>query len=391
MLDKSYINQIIFFLLIFHLNVQPLSQPLIKNGRYYYGPTDTHEHINLQKALKFLGRKLASPVELKNKLIAFVNRYFYETKPVTKADTAFSPLMPSPIQTIPHAHEIEPVITWIGHASFLIQINGFNILTDPIFGDIKILNDPIAEVRSSIITLTKRAIKPGITLKNIPHIDAIVISHDHSDHTDTDGLMALQKKCNPAIFIPVGSRSLFRSMGFTRIIECTWWDRYKLTKGDQSISITCVPAYHWSVRFSLQSYRRSLWSGWMISNQNTNIYFAGDTAYGPFFKEIGEQFPSIDVALLPIGPSGPLEEKENKHKYQHIDAREAVDAFIDLNARTFVPMHYGTFGWGPDHLMYPLPMLLATWKDKEALLQGKRLLLARCGESYGIARSTISK
>lgn len=372
----GYFVSLFFFLQVGVL--LPLSQPVIKNGRYYYGSADTYEHIDMQRALKFLGERVLSPTAWKNKIVSFVNTYFYTTTPPAKEEKE-SPLMPKPTQSVPAKEVIEPTITWIGHSTFLIQINGFNILTDPVFGNVKALSDPIVGgLRTSGFTLTRRSMKPGIALKNLPPIDAIIISHNHSDHTDTDGLMAIQKIYNPAIFVPMGDKALFESMGFSRVIECMWWDRYKLTKHDRTVTLICMPAYHWSIRFSLSSYRKSLWNGWMISGNNANIYFAGDTAYGPLFKEIAQQFPSIDIALLPIGPSG---EKENPHPHAHIDAKEAVAAFIDLNARYFVPMHYGTF-FSSDHSKYPLPLLFATWKDNQSMLQGKKLVLARCGEQY---------
>jgi L-ascorbate metabolism protein UlaG (beta-lactamase superfamily) len=371
----------VLLLLLQTTTIWCLSKPIIKDGRYYYGPADTYEHIDMSRAIKFLGKRILSPAQWKNKVISFVNTYFYKT--TSAADEKESPLMPQPTQTIPAKESIEPTITWIGHSSFLIQINGFNILTDPVFGNVKALSDPLwKQWRTDAITITKRLMKPGIKFKNLPPIDAILISHNHSDHTDTHSLMALQKKYNPEVFVPMGNGSLFASMGFTRIVETNWWDRYKLTKDGRTIAITCVPAYHWSIRFSLASYRKSLWSGWMISGNDTNIYFAGDTAYGPFFKEIAQQFPSITVALLPIGPSGPMDQ-ENEHKYSHVDARQAVDAFIDLNAPLFIPMHYGTF-FSSDHSKYPLPMLLKTWQDKQASLQGKKLFILPCGEQYKI-------
>ena len=119
----------------------------------------------------------------------------------------------------------------------------------------------------------------------------------------------------------------------------------------------------------------------MISTpENGTIYFAGDTAYGKHFKEIAQEFPSIDLALMPIGPTC---DGENLHKHSHVDAKEALDAFIDLGAHCFVPMHYATFG-GHDHFKNPVEKLPAYWQEKQDVLKNKNLLFARCGQEYKI-------
>lgn len=234
------------------------------------------------------------------------------------------------------------------------------------------------------VTLGKRTMPVGIKLQDLPHIDAIVISHNHPDHTHTETLQALAQKYQPTVFVPEGNKTLIKSMGFKNVVEHTWWESNTLTKEDRSVTFTCLPAYHASIRFSLDSCRRALCSSWMVSAEGKNIYFAGDTAYGKHFKQIATQFPSIDVALLPIGPTG---EGENiKHKYAHVDAPEAVDAFIDLQAHCFVPMHYGTFSFAPEALTIPIKRLHESWSAKVAPLNDEQtLLMARCGQEYSIA------
>ena len=119
----------------------------------------------------------------------------------------------------------------------------------------------------------------------------------------------------------------------------------------------------------------------MIYTDQKTIYFAGDTASGEHFKQIAKRFPSIDVALMPIGPTGAC---ENTHKHSHVDAPEAVDAFIDLNARCFIPMHYGTFFIGKDTVEHPVRRVVESWEEKHDALKDKTLLFARCGEQYTV-------
>ncbi len=358
----KYIKRLCFVALIFCQTGSLLShmKPIKKDGRYYYSSDDTYNHISF---FRLLGQLSISPSKWKDK----IKSWFNFSKKTNKAYELLNPT-----QTIPKKESDNLEITWIGHASFLIQIDGFNILTDPIFGDTK----------AGPITISSRAIAPGIKLEDLPHIDAIVISHNHSDHTDTNALKALGKKYDPTVYVPEGNKELFTSFGFSRVVESTWWEKGQLSKGDKNITFTCLPAYHWSIRFSLSSYRRSLCASWMISTSNKNIYFAGDTAQGPHFKEIAADFPSIDIALMPIGPTC---EGENKHKVYHIDAREAVDAFIDLNASCFIPMHYGTFFSEKEMLEYPISVLRAYWEEKETALDNKTLLFARCGQSYRVS------
>lgn len=346
--------------------------PIYKDGCYYYNEADMAvKHINVTKAIKTLGNKII--LQSPKRFVSWISSLFYKQQQET-FDIA---KILNPQQTVPCKKSQELIATWIGHATFLIQVGDFNILTDPVFGDVKV----------GPLTLTKRTMQPGIRLEDLPRIDAIVISHNHSDHTDTDSLVALAKAYDPIVYVPEGNKELIASMGFSRVIECTWWDSKVIRHGDKALKLTCVPALHWSIRFSLQSYRKALWAGWMISANDTHLYFAGDTAYGEHFKQIADEFRSIDVALMPIGPT---HEGENLHKNCHVDALEAVDACIDLKARCFVPMHYGTFFLSKDTLTHPLNRLSEYWATKSDLLGDTTLLIARCGQGHTFEKKPVS-
>lgn len=268
------------------------------------------------------------------------------------------------------AHE-EPVarsnqlaITWIGHSTYLIQIAGINILTDPIFGNASIFYP--------------RIISPGIPLKKMPNIDIILISHNHIDHMEGSSLRVLMKHPEVTILTPHGDKRWFDSYDFLRMHEHSWWDQQTITVGgNPTVPVRCtfLPAAHWSQR-GLFDRNRSLWGSWMIECNNICIYFAGDTAYGVHFGEIAQEFPKIDVGLMPIGPCEPREWM----KHSHMDAAEAGHAFLELNAQHFFPMHWGTFHFGHEPADLPILRMRQWWHDHEESLQEKKLFVPKIGQ-----------
>jgi len=318
----------------------PPSQPIQKNNRYFNGEGDDHALIS--NSLKIF-------------LKACQNYFSYDSR---EASSWYQE------NSIPPQESIEPRITWIGHATFLIQIGTFNILTDPIF---------------YAPAMHKRQVPPGILLDNLPPIHVILISHNHRDHMDMPSLHYLYKKYKPLILVPHNDKQLLCNNGFQSTREKKWWEQETVTQQNSSynhvITFTFLPAYHWSGR-GITDIRKSLWGSWMITYNTTNIYFAGDTAYANYFKEIAQAFPSIDIALMPIGPCNPHEYS----KYTHVNAQESIQAFLDLNARCFIPMHWGTFHFGPDQFLDPINQLKTTWSKKEVTLENKQLILPKFGQ-----------
>lgn len=249
-------------------------------------------------------------------------------------------------------------ITWVGHATFLIQVNGVSVLTDPIFGD--------------VTWLFKRTIPVGIALDQLPPIDYIILSHNHRDHMDASSLHTIRAR-NPQVkvLVPLGDKMWFDNASFVNAQEFTWWQSYH----DERIRCTFLPAYHWSQR-QLFDKNRSLWGSWMIQVGDQVIYFAGDSSYGDHFTQIRQEFPAIDVALLPIGPCEPKKWMARTHLF----AQTAGNAFLDLHARYFIPMHWGTFPFGTNHIMQPLKELLAWWQQSQGQLSDKFLYALRAGE-----------
>ena len=238
-------------------------------------------------------------------------------------------------------------ITFINHSTTLIQMDGVNILTDPVWSE-----------RVSPVSFTgpKRHRPPGIRFEDLPKIDLVLVSHNHYDHMDVPTLRKLQEKNTAPIVTPLGNAVLLRRYGIHDAIDLDWWET---TRHQHGIETTVVPARHFSAR-AISDRNRNLWSGFVISGKSGHVYFAGDTGWGNHFAEIGRRFAPIRAALLPIGSYLP---RWFMHP-AHIDPAQAVDAHFALGARTSVAVHFGTFALGDDGEYDPL-------RDLHAALAGK--------------------
>jgi N-acyl-phosphatidylethanolamine-hydrolysing phospholipase D len=217
-----------------------------------------------------------------------------------------------------------PTITWVGHSTFLIQLDGMNILTDPHWGN-----------RASPVGFAgpRRLVPPGLDFESLPPIHAVVISHDHYDHLDADTVRRLAREYRPTFFVPLGVGALVRDMGARDVVELDWWQ----SKRFHGVDFVCTPAQHSSGR-GLNDQNLRLWSSWTILGSK-RLFFAGDTGYWPGLKEIGQRYPKLDLALLPIGGYSSWD----KGHPNHLNPEEAVRVFEELGARLMVPMHWGTF------------------------------------------------
>jgi N-acyl-phosphatidylethanolamine-hydrolysing phospholipase D len=216
-----------------------------------------------------------------------------------------------------------PSITWIGHATMLVRMDGVTFLTDPIFSE-----------RASPFSFAgpKRLVPPGVPLDALPPIDFVTLSHDHYDHSDLDSIRALAAR--GARFVAGRNMGdLVREAG-GEVVELDWWE--ETTVGP--VRVHCVPAQHFSGR-SVTGGNRRLWAGWVVEGPTRRFYHAGDTGYFGGFREIGERFGPIDLAALPIGAYDPPEIMQ----FVHMNPEEAVRAAGDLQARHAVAMHWGTF------------------------------------------------
>jgi L-ascorbate metabolism protein UlaG (beta-lactamase superfamily) len=234
-------------------------------------------------------------------------------------------------------------VTFINHSTTLIQMDGVNILTDPVWSE---------RVSPVAFAGPKRHRPPGIRFEDLPPIDLILVSHNHYDHMDVDTLRAI----DAPIVTPLGNALLLRRHGIGNVLELDWWETTHHASG---IEVSVVPARHFSAR-AISDRNRTLWGGFVISGRSGNVYFAGDTGWGSHFAEIGRRFAPIRAALLPIGSYLPRWFMQAAH----IDPGQAVDAHFALGAATSVAIHFGTFALGDDGEYDPL-------RDLHAALDGK--------------------
>ncbi|MCW9033966.1 MAG: MBL fold metallo-hydrolase [Rhodospirillales bacterium] len=215
-------------------------------------------------------------------------------------------------------------LTWLGHAAFLVRLEGKNILTDPFLSDYATGYPPFGPERS---------VPPALSVDELPPIDMIIVSHNHYDHLDAPTIEALPGKEKIHVIVPLGMGAFFKDRGYTKVSELDW---YQDTL-EENIKITAVPAIHNSAR-SLFDRNEVLWAGYVLESKGKKVYFAGDTGYGAVFKEIGEKFGPINYALVPIGAYEP----RVIMNVVHVNPEEAVAIAQDLKADTVVAMHWGT-------------------------------------------------
>jgi N-acyl-phosphatidylethanolamine-hydrolysing phospholipase D len=245
------------------------------------------------------------------------------------------------------ANGAHPTVTWVGHSTFLVQMGGVNILTDPIWGD-----------RASPVGFAgpRRLVPPGLAFADLPPIHAVVISHDHYDHLDAQTVERLAREHHPRFFVPLGLGAWLRERGIVDVVELDWWDRSEY----RGLTFVCTPAQHSSGRTLADQYRR-LWASWAVLGPSKRFFFAGDTGYDARFVQVGERLGPFDVAAIPIGG---YESFRTGHP-NHVNPEEAVQLFEDVRGRLLVPMHWGTFDMNREPFHEPPDRLL-----REALRRG---------------------
>ncbi len=283
----------------------------------------------------FNGDRYFNPHAPQRKTLQDVQRWRQTSRRETWPNRIDDPVFPPPGRVA----DDRISATFIGHSTFLVQLGGICVLTDPIWSK-----------RCSPVFFAgpRRARRPGQRLKALPGVDLLLVTHNHYDHMDLPTLRRVRARWAPPAATGLGNARHLAKADIRAAVEFDWWDSTDLA----GARVTYVPAQHFSSR-GLYDRNKSLWGGFVVEAGGAVVYFAGDSGYSPHFAEIGRHFPRIDLALLPIGAYEP----RWFMRQQHVNPEEAVRAHLDLGARHSLGMHFGTFQLTDEAIEAPVAAL----------------------------------
>jgi N-acyl-phosphatidylethanolamine-hydrolysing phospholipase D len=269
------------------------------------------------------------------------------------------------------ASPTELAVTWVGHATVLVQLGAINVLTDPMWSE-----------RASPISFAgpRRFVAAGVDFDALPLIDVVLISHNHYDHLDRNTVRRLAHRMPTIQWVaPLGLRSALTSWGARQVLERDWWQNVSLGTIEGQLDVTCVPAQHFSAR-GFGDRGRTLWCSWVIATRDRRTFFAGDTAYHPEFPAIAERCGPFDLLMLPIGAYEPRWFMRSVH----MNPPEALSAYAELsesqNAKpVLLPIHWGTFRLTDEGMQEPPEWTKRLWREKG--YDSEKLWLLQHGET----------
>jgi N-acyl-phosphatidylethanolamine-hydrolysing phospholipase D len=270
-----------------------------------------------------------------------------------------------------------PAVTWIGHATALVQASGLNVLIDPIFSE---RASPFGFVGP------RRHQPPGLALAQLPRIDVVLVSHNHYDHLDDPSVKALSAQPDgpPVFIVPLGLAAWLRARGIQTAVELDWWESHRVG----TVEVVLVPAQHWSSR-GLNDRMKTLWGGFAVFGHDLHWFYSGDTGYSRTFSDVREHFAQrqqahagggFDLALLPIGAYAP----RWFMRAQHVDVEQALCIHRDLGAKRSMGVHWGTFELSDEPLDEP-PQVLAKLRALHGVAEDEFFTLA-IGETRRLPR-----
>jgi len=251
-------------------------------------------------------------------------------------------------------------VMFLGHSSFLLQMQGANVLIDPVF--------------AMRLIVLRRQRRPGVKVKDLPPIDVVLLTHAHMDHLNRPTLRRIARATRlqtgraPIVVVPSGVEDLVADLGFREVRSLRWWRQTQVA----GLEVTFTPAKHWGARMFSDTHR--LFGGYVICDAaGHRVYHSGDTAYFDGFKEIGRRLHP-QVALLPIGAYFP-----DSYRAVHTSPEEGLQAFVDVGAETMIPMHFGTFRLGREPMEEP-PVRLMEEAERRGIAGRVRILAE--GETF---------
>jgi L-ascorbate metabolism protein UlaG (beta-lactamase superfamily) len=331
------------WLILILIVCSPFVVGILLSAPTYKGPVSDH----------FNGKKFTNPTGLKAKGFPDLIKWMRERKPgkwVERKD-----IKPGPRPLPRYDGGIR--ITFVNHSTFLIQVDGVNIITDPVWSE-----------RVSPFTFAgpKRMRPPGINFDDLPKIDLVLLSHNHYDHLDITTLRHIHDKYNPQFIVPLGVSAYLQKNNIAQVRELDWWQQ---TSFGTNFTIEAVPAQHFSGRGTFDR-DQTLWCGYAVHCNHGNVYFAGDTGYNPTtFKEIGARTKPT-LAIIPIGAFKP----EWFMSPIHCSPDEAVQIFMDLGSPQSIASHFGTFPLADDSKEDPIEGLKNALK-REGISEQKFVVL----------------
>ncbi|XP_025096371.1 N-acyl-phosphatidylethanolamine-hydrolyzing phospholipase D-like isoform X2 [Pomacea canaliculata] len=310
------------------------SMPVIKNGKFH-NPWDTWRQPSFSGIMKLF-------ITTKNETNLPSEEDLDEILPIFTPDIReFDRSLISGVRML-----------WIGHATVVAQLDGFTVMTDPVFS---MRSSPIQAIGP------KRIRKPPCTIEELPKVDAVVISHNHYDHLDYASVVALNQRFGENLqwFVPMGLKGWMNNAGCENVVEMTWWQEHEV-QSHPGVKVACTPCQHWCKR-NVSDTNEVLWSSWCILGPKNSFHFAGDTGYCCGFKQIGRKYGPFTAAAIPIGAYHPRWFMSP----QHVDPQQAVDIHQDIQSKSSLGIHWGTFMLTYEPYLEPRELLKLELEKRE--------------------------
>lgn len=350
---------IIYLLIILLLLIVAVVLFLNLNPAFGGSPTkeekETYKNLDNYAEGKFIN-------SLPTKLLTSSSNGSEEPKSSKEKPKDISPSVEIPIEHIDwnKINSNQDSFTWLGHSTFLVNIDDKKILLDPMLGPIA---SPVSFVGVKRYKYSEDMMK---IIEKLPNIDAVVISHDHYDHLDYESILKLKNKV-AHFLVPLGVGAHLVSWGVPKekITEYNWWDE----KSYEGLTFTLAPSRHFSGR-GLFNRNSTLWGGWVILGKNTRLYYSGDGGYGPHFKEIGEKYGPFDITLIEGA------QYDKRWANSHMMPEQAIQANLDVQGKNMMLMHWGAFTLANHGWKEPVKRGI-----KEAEKTGVNLVVPKIGET----------